>query len=414
MAQLHITLDQDEILSLLGQDSGQAFRSLLQESLNAVLQAESTEQLGAEAYERTEGRTDVRNGTRMRQLVTRIGAIELTVPRHRNVPFKTLVFDNYSRSEAALVTTMAEMVVAGVSTAKVGRVMEELCDRNFSRSTVSEACKTLDQLVDEFRCRPLSEPFPFVFLDATFAKVRENHRVRAKAFMIAIGLTRDGKREVLGCKVYDDESYDSWNDFITGLKTRGLHGVYMMTSDSRLAIPSAFARHYPDAAWQRCQAHFMRNICDAAPRNHRIGLRSELTDMFNTTTIEQARRRCQEIVADYQDIAPKAMECLENGFEDAFTVMQLPADMALRRSVRTTNMLERLNGEVRKRTQIVRVYPNTASLERMVGALLAEQHQRWQTNQTRIYYKPVLQALDQCQPHLVDIAHTQQQIRQAA
>ncbi len=192
MAQLNITFDQREILQMLADDTGSAYRELLRGALNAVLQAESAEQLGAERYERTDERSDMRNGTRSRSLTTRIGTIELTVPRHRNAPFKTLVFENFGRSEGALVTTMAEMVVGGVSTAKVGRVMEELCGRSFSRSTVSEACRELDAQVRRFRERPLEAEYPFVMMDATFPKAREDRGVRAKALMIAVGLTSEG------------------------------------------------------------------------------------------------------------------------------------------------------------------------------------------------------------------------------
>ena len=181
MAQLNITLNQEEILQLLSTDHDQAFRELLKNSLNSILMAESTAQLNAELYERSEERTDSRNGTRERNLKTRIGKITLTVPRHRNVPFKTLVFENYSRSEAALIASMAEMVVNGVATRKVGRIMETLCGTSYSKSTVSEVCKDLDEKVNEFRERPLTSNYPFITVDATYFKVRVNHRIISRA-----------------------------------------------------------------------------------------------------------------------------------------------------------------------------------------------------------------------------------------
>ena len=199
MAQLNITLNQDEMLLLLNNDRDDAFRQLLQASLNSLLQAESEEQLHAAPYERSTDRTDSRNGTRERGLVTRIGKIELQVPRHRNQPFKTMIFDNYSRSEAALIACMVEMVVNGVSTRKVSQVVETLCGTTYSRSAVSDLCKELDANVEEFRSRPLTKEYPFLTIDATYFKVRENHRIISKAFMIAFGTDEQGHREILGC-----------------------------------------------------------------------------------------------------------------------------------------------------------------------------------------------------------------------
>ena len=190
MAQLNITLNKDEILLLLAKNSGEAFKKLLQESLNSILLAESAEQLHAAPYERTEERTDSRNGNRERNLNTRIGRITLKVPRHRGQPFKTMIFENYNRSEAALVASMAEMVVNGVSTRKVSQFMETLRGTSYSKSAVSELCKDLDQSVKAFRDRPLNGHYPFLTLDATYFKVRENHRVISKAFMIAQGSCR--------------------------------------------------------------------------------------------------------------------------------------------------------------------------------------------------------------------------------
>ena len=217
MAQLNITLDQEEILLLLAENRDETFRKLLEASLNHILSAESAVQLGAGRYERTEERTDSRNGVRERPLKTRIGRITLQVPRHRNQPFRTMIFDNYSRSEAALIVSMAEMVVNGVSTRKVSKVMETLCGCSFSKSTVSEVCKDLDKDVQTFRSRPLTEEYPFLMADATYFKVRENHRITSKALMIALGTTPQGKREILGFAVYGNESTQTWEDFFRSL-----------------------------------------------------------------------------------------------------------------------------------------------------------------------------------------------------
>ncbi len=224
MAQLNITLNQDEILQLLSGDRDGAFKKLLQESLNSVLKVESQEQLHASPYERSEERTDSRNGFRERDLTTRIGKITLSVPRHRNQPFKTMIFDNYSRSEAALVASMAEMVVNGVSTRKVTRVVEMICGETVSKSAVSDLCKDLTKQVDEFRNRPLTGSYPFVTIDATYFKVREDHRVISKALMIAYATNEEGHREIIGFASYRNESKETWSDFLRTLKKRGLKG----------------------------------------------------------------------------------------------------------------------------------------------------------------------------------------------
>lgn len=404
MAQLNITLNQEEILELLQDSRPDAFKNLLQECLNGVLQVESSEQLKAEPYERTEARTDSRNGTRDRPLVTRLGKIELKVPRHRNVPFKTLVFDNYKRSEAALVTTMAEMVVGGVSTAKVSRVMEEICGTSFSKQAVSDACKVLDSAVEDFRTRPLDEEYYFVMADATYVKVRENHKVVAKALLVAMGLTAGGMKEIIGLSVADAETHDSWKAFLKSLKERGLKEMSMLTSDSHEGLVGALHEVYPDVPWQRCQAHFTRNIVDGAPQHLKWGLRSELLDMFNCETLKQARARRDEIIADYSEKAPKAMERLDAGFEEAMTVMLLPKDM--RRCTRTSNYLERLNKEVKRRSRVIGIFPNTSSAVRLLGALLMEENDRWATMR-KIYYKAAIQELKERTHHLIDLAHQQ-------
>ena len=223
MAQLNITLNQEKILQLLSKDHDQAFRELLRKSLNSILMAESTAQLKAEPYERSEERTDSRNGTRERELKTRIGKITLTVPRHRNVPFKTLVFENYSRSEAALIASMAEMVVSGVATRKVSNIMETLCGTTFSKSSVSEVCKDLLEKVNEFKDRPLTETTRFNS-GCNLLQGQDKHRIVSKAFMIAYGTNQEGHREILGFEVYDNESKETWNSFLQKLKKRGLQG----------------------------------------------------------------------------------------------------------------------------------------------------------------------------------------------
>ena len=372
MAQLNITLNQEEIQALLLDNRGEAFKKILQTSLNKILQAESAEQLKAAPYERSEERTDCRNGSRDRDLNTRVGRITLHVPRHRNVPFKTLVFDNYSRSEAALVASMAEMVVNGVSTRKVSRVMETLCGTSFSKSAVSDVCKDLDTAVKEFQTRPLEGDYPFLTVDATYFKVRENSRIISKAFMIAYGTNTEGHREILGFGVYAKASSATWTDFLLSLKKRGLTGLLMITSDAHEGILNAIGKVFPTVPWQRCQFHFSRNITDKAPKKYQTGLRAELQELFNCKTIAEARKVRDRIIEDYRDVAESAVACLDEGFESSMTVMLLPA--WLRRFYRTSNQIERLNKELKRRSKVIGVFPNEDSVLRLMGSVLMERH----------------------------------------
>ena len=372
MAQLNITLNQEEIQALLLDDRGDAFKKILEVSLNKILQAESAEQLKAEPYERSDERTDSRNGSRDRCLNTRVGKITLRVPRHRNVPFKTSVFDNYSRSEAALVASMAEMVVNGVSTRKVSKIMETLCGTSFSKSAVSEVCKDLDQAVKEFQTRPLIGDYPFLTVDATYFKVRENNRIISKAFMIAYGTNAEGHREILGFGLYENKSTSTWTDFLMSLKKRGLTGLLMITSDAHEGILNAIASVFPTVPWQRCQFHFVRNIIDKAPKKYQAGLRTELQEMFNCENTKEAREVRDRIIDDYRDVAESAVTCLDEGFESTMTVMLLPT--WLRRFYRTSNQIERLNKELKRRSKVIGVFPCEDSVLRLMGSVLIELH----------------------------------------
>ena len=372
MARLNITLDQDEMLALLANNSGEAFRSLLEKALNQILLAESEEQLKAAPYERTEDRTDSRNGFRDRDFTTRVGSMTLHVPRHRNQPFKTMIFENYCRSEAALIASMTEMVINGVSTRKVSKVVETLCGTSFSKSTVSDLCKDLSAAVKEFRNRPLTENYPFLTVDATYFKVRENHRIMSKAFMIALATNDQGHREIIGFGVYHNESKDTWNDFLSGLKKRGLKGLLMITSDAHEGIRDAMNKVFPSVPWQRCQFHFSKNIADKAPKKYQAGIRAELNEMFNCQSLEDARKVRDRILDDYREVAESAMNCLEEGFESAMTIMALPKH--LRRYYRTSNHIERLNKELKRRSKVIGIFPNEDSLLRLMGSVLIEQN----------------------------------------
>lgn len=379
MAQLHFTLESDFFTGLFSESKDEAFGKLMEALLNQVLLAESKEQLGAENYERSSSRTDYRNGFRTRPLTTRVGKIELKLPRHRNVPFKTSLFEEYQRNEQALICTMMEMVVQGVSTRNVRKVTEELCGESFSKSTVSEICKELDIPVKQFKERLLPDRYPFVIADAMYLKVREDHRVRSKALYIAVGVNPSGHKEVLGFEVYDSEKTSSWKEFFESLKSRGLRDVDIVISDAHTGLLEAIRECFPGSSWQRCQAHFTRNIIDKCPKKYQSGLASELKDMFNASTIKESRALKESIYDEYIDVAPEAMTLLDSGFEDSMSVMALPSKY--RTAIRTSNIIERENRELRRRERVIQIFPNKESMIRLMGAVLMDDHNDWSVAQ---------------------------------
>lgn len=406
MAQINITLNQEEILEVLSKNRDEAFKTIVQKILDQIMLAESNEILKAEPYQRTSFRTDFRNGFRDRELVTRIGKITLHVPRHRNVPFKTMIFDNYTRSEGALISTMMEMVIQGVSTRKISEVTKILCGQEFSKSTVSQICKALDEIVCGFRDRPIEKYYPFLITDATYFKVRSQHRVTSKAFMIAIGITEEGIKEVVGFGVYDNESHNTWSSFYESLKKRGMLSPKMIVSDAHKGEKTAIGKVYPDSPWQRCQVHLRKNITEHIQKKYVAGIGSELTEMFNAKTLEEARKIRDQIICDYEDVAPEAMEILDEGFDDAMTVMELPHQM--RSVLRSTNHLERLNGMLKARSKIIKIFPNEESVNRLMGAVLIEIHDKIQLNTQGIYTKRAYSQIDEkAEQKLQEIARTQ-------
>ena len=406
MAQINITLNQEEILEVLSKNRDEAFKIIVQKILDQIMLAESNEILKAEPYQRTSFRTDFRNGFRDRELVTRIGKITLHVPRHRNVPFKTMIFDNYTRSEGALISTMMEMVIQGVSTRKISEVTKILCGQEFSKSTVSQICKALDEIVCGFRDRPIEKYYPFLITHATYFKVRSQHRVTSKAFMIAIGITEEGIKEVVGFGVYDNESHNTWSSFYESLKKRGMLSPKMIVSDAHKGEKTAIGKVYPDSPWQRCQVHLRKNITEHIQKKYVAGIGSELTEMFNAKTLEEARKIRDQIICDYEDVAPEAMEILDEGFDDAMTVMELPHQM--RSVLRSTNHLERLNGMLKARSKIIKIFPNEESVNRLMGAVLIEIHDKIQLNTQGIYTKRAYSQIDEkAEQKLQEIARTQ-------
>ena len=375
MAQLNFTLDSEVVKGLFLGQAPDALIPLLEAILNQFLQAMASEAVGVAKYERSDERKAYRNGTRERTLKTRIGTITLDVPRLRNGEFSHELFERYQRSEQALVLAMMEMVLQGVSTRKVTQITEELCGTGFSKSTVSKLCQGLDEVVDAFRNRPLRKHYPFIMVDAMYVKVREDGRVQSKALMIAIGVNEEGHREVLGFDLWDTETEIGWQLFFESLAARGLRRVQYVISDSNKGLVNALHQVFIGATWQRCQVHFMRNIMEVCPAKRKPQLKEDLRELWASKDQATARAHLQRILETYSEWAPKSMKTLEEGFDDATAVLNLPTKY--RRRLRTTNALERLNQELRRRERVIRIFPNQESVIRLLGALLCEHSERW-------------------------------------
>ena len=374
MAGYNVTVGKELLPGLLNGQDGLA--KLVEAVLNQILEAQATESLGADRHERSEERLGYRNGYRPRTLFTRVGPVTLQVPQTRDGSFSMDIFKRYQRSEQAFVLALMEMVVNGVSTRKVSAITEELCGASFSKSTVSSLCAGLDPRVRAFNERRLEGEYPFVLVDAMVIKTRSDDRVVSRAALIVSGIRGDGYREILGIKLGDTESFATWEETFRWLKGRGLKGVMFLISDQHGGLVEAAAKHFQGASWQRCQVHLMRNILGHCSPRVRAEVAAAAKLVFQAADMTDARRRLKEFVERFQTSAPKAVACLEAGFDDAMAVMSLPEKY--RKRLRTTNMQERLNEEVRRRERVIRIFPNDESALRLIGALLAEQNEVWQ------------------------------------
>lgn len=350
-------------------------KPLVQEVLQQVLEAEMDEALGADRHERTAGRLGYRSGHYRRNLVTRVGRLELRVPQDRQGRFSTELFSRYQRSEQALVSALAEMYVQGVSTRKVKAVTEELCGHEFSASTVSEINQGLDARLAEFAGRRLEEAYPYLIVDARYEKVREAGLIRSRAVQIAIGINWDGRREVLAVELANRETESSWRKFLEGLRQRGLHGVEFVVSDDHAGLRRAIQELLPEAAWQRCYVHFLRNALDYLPRKADDDCLTELRWLYDRQNLQEARRDLVAWLQKWQGKYPKLCDWVENNIEDTLAFYRLPREH--HKHLKSTNMLERLNEELKRRTHVVRIFPNEASCLRLTRALAAETHEDW-------------------------------------
>ena len=360
--------------ALLGQDRD-LFKQLLKESLQEVLEAEMTEVIGASSGERTELRSGYRAGYYSRSLVTRIGKLDLRIPRDREGRFSTELFDRYQRSEKALVSALAEMYVQGVSTRKVKAVTEELCGHAFSASTISQINKGLDAALARFAGRPLEEDYPYLILDARYEKVRIDGVIRSQAVQIAIGINWEGRRQVLAVELANRESASSWKEFVRRLKERGLAGVELVVSDDHDGLKKAVSELLPQAAWQRCYVHFLRNALDYLPRKADDDCLQELRWIYDRRDLKEAQADLAGWLKRWQLRYPRLTDWAEEAIGQTLTFYILPRQH--HKHLKSTNLLERLNEEIRRRTRVVRIFPNPASCLRLIRALCAETHETW-------------------------------------
>ena len=352
-----------------------SLRAVVRAVMQEMLEAEMTDALGAEKSERTPARLGYRAGYYTRTLVTRVGKLELRVPQDRDGRFSTELFERYQRSEQALVATLAEMYVQGVSTRKVKAITEELCGHSFSASAISAINKRLDESLAAFAQRPLTEPFPYLILDARYEKVREGGIVPSQAVLIAVGIDWDGRRQILSVEMANRESRSSWKEFLLGLRARGLHGVELVVADDHAGLRAAIREVLAEAAYQRCYVHFLRNALDYLPRKADDDCLQELRWLYDRRSVEEARRDLAAWIAKWGTRYPRLVAWVEETLEETLTFYRLPRQH--HKHLKSTNMLERLNEEIRRRTYVVRIFPNAASCCRLVRALAVEMHENW-------------------------------------
>ncbi|WP_156645371.1 IS256 family transposase [Lentibacillus sp. JNUCC-1] len=374
MTQINFTLNFDQLKEEVMQSSlNDVIKSSIVVVLNKYMEEERNQFMNNASYERDGERSDYRNGYYDRDLVLNIGRIPLKVPRTRSGEFSTQAFEKYSRSDQAFLLSMVEMVVNGVSTRKVSKVVEQLCGEKVSKSMVSDLTKELDPIIKEWSERPLStDYYRYVYVDATYIKVREFHKVVSKAVYIALGVNSNDEREIIGFKVSGVESKANWSDFFESLISRGLHAPKLIISDAHEGLKSAVQEKFLGSSWQRCTVHFIKNITDAMPKKDSAEARHHLKEIFKAQSIDISRMLKEEFITKFGDDKKyqKAINVLDEGYEDAVQFYTEPP--VTHRHIRSTNVLERINGEVKRRVRVIRIFPNPESAFRLVGAVLKD------------------------------------------
>jgi putative transposase len=373
----------DTVVQLLCESGLSQMAEAVRIMLNEAMRLERSQVIEAEPYQRTERRRGHANGFKPKTLATRLGAITFEVPQTRGVEFYPSALEKGVRSERALKLAIAEMYVQGVSTRKVTEVMQQLCGLEVSSTQVSRATQLLDEELNAWRQRPIGE-IPYLVLDARYEKVRHGGSVVSCAVLIAVGITPEGHRSLLGVSVSLSEAEVHWREFLSSLQDRGLHGVKMIVSDDHPGLKAARQARFTGILWQRCQFHLQQNAGHYVPRiEMRSDVAADLRAIFDAPDRSEADRRLEMTIRKYEKSAPKLAAWLSANIPDGLTVFAFPA--AHRRRLRTSNLLERLNKEIKRRTRVATLFPNEASLLRLVSAVLMEISEEWETE--KIYLR---------------------------
>jgi putative transposase len=375
MAEDRMMTPADVVARAMAGEHGDLLRDAVALVVRELMEAEVATLTGAGRGERTPDRVTNLNGYRERAWDTRVGEIELAIPRTRSGPaYFPSFLEPRRRCEQAIVSVVMEAYVNGVSTRKVERLVEQLGIQGMSKDRVSRMCRDLDEHVEAFRSRPLDGAYPYLWLDAKHLKVRDCGRVVSKALVIAYAVHDTGRREVIGLDLGEVESEAFWTEFLRGLRARGLQDLRLVISDHHEGLKSAIARVL-DAPWQRCCVHFVRNMHGHCRPAQRGLVSAALREVFNATDRDEARRRLTDILARLEQVAPKVCQLLEAAEEDLLAFMAFPPEHWSK--LRSTNPLERVNREIGRRCDVVGIFPNDASAIRLAGALLIEQNDEW-------------------------------------
>jgi len=359
---------------------------------NAVMEAEVSAHVGAERHERSSERTGQRNGYRERQWDTRVGSIDLKVPRVRDGSYFPALLEPRKRAEQALTAVVQEAYVQGVSTRRVDALVQALGMTGISKSQVSRICAELDGEVERFRTRPLVGEYPYLWLDATYLKVRAQGRVVSMAVVVAIAVRRSGEREVLGFDIGLSEDGAFWLSFLRGLVARGLRGVRLVISDAHLGLRQAIGAVVHGASWQRCRVHFVRNALQLVPKAQAQFVAASIRTVFGEPDAASARLQWRRVADGFRARYPKLAALMDDAEDDVLAYLAFP--LAHWRQIWSNNPLERLNREIKRRTDVVGIFPNAAAVIRLVGAVLAEQHDEWQVGR-RYFSDESLAKLDE-------------------
>lgn len=351
-------------------------RTMIEVMSRMLMEMEVSEQIGAGRYERSESRQDYRNGYRDRVWETRVGEIPLQIPKLRKGSYYPSFLEPRRRAERALLAVIQSAYVEGVSTRKVDDLVQALGLTGVDKSKVSRICKELDEGVTAFRNRPLEVDYPYLWLDALYLKVRQNHRIVSMAVVLAIGVRETGEREILAIDVGGSEEEAFWTAFLRGLVERGLKGVQLVISDAHTGLRAAMATVLTGTAWQRCRVHCMRNVLAHVSKKDKSIVAAAIRTVFAQPSQEAARQQLAEVVRAMETRWPKAAEVLVAAEDDVLTYMTFPPEHWSR--IYSTNPLERVNREVKRRTNVVGIFPNAASVLRLVGSVLIEVHDEWQ------------------------------------